>query len=295
MDWNNLKFFLAVARSNNVTDASTKLKVSPSTVARKISELEESLETTLFTKKTNGYFLTEYGESILSMVEETEAKMDFMSRAITRQKSEKSGKLRLDVPEILGMHVIIPELLKTQENYPGIQFEFSNSVVSRKLANAQSDIIVRLSKPDNGLYTIRRIGMLNQAAYCSSEYAEKRGVPETAEELENHFLIGWNDNMSYLNLAQWLARTSNGAEIWMKTPNLQSQLRAVRSGLGIAALPVILGKRFNLTRVLKRAEPSMSEIWLLRNQETRTSEAVDIVVDAIVNAVEKAQSDLALP
>ena len=287
MDWDNLKFFLAVARTQNVSDASIKLKVSASTVARKINDLEYSLGTTLFNKKTNGYYLTEVGENILPVAEETAARLEFMARQIGRQASEKSGVIRLDMPELIGLYFITPILRNIQEEYPDISFEFTNSVVTRKLTNAQSDVIIRLHKPDSGLYTMRKIGVLQQAAYCSSEYALKNGVPQSAEDLGGHFLIGWNEDLSYQPLAQWFARATNGMEPWMRSANLYAQLNAVDSGLGIAALPSFAARRLGLQRVLEATPPLEVEIWLLRNMETRSYKSIDLVVESITGALDE--------
>ncbi len=277
MDWDDLKFFIAVAKTRNVTEAGILTKVSAPTVARKIAALEEALGATLFEKMTTGYFLTEAGEYLLPLALEAEARIHLMERQVSSPIGFLSGRVRIDCPELLGTHLILPEVADFQEKYPEICFDFVNSVVSEKLAYSQSDILVRLHQPDHGNFTVRRVGELAQALYCSPEYAEKFQLPKTAEQLLEHRLIGWTEDMAYLPLAQWFSEVNNELRPQIRVRNLHAQLMATTQGLGICVLPAFAARSLGLVQVLPNLPSLMSEIWILRNQNTRDVSRVDVV------------------
>ncbi|KAF2394171.1 LysR family transcriptional regulator [Pseudomonas frederiksbergensis] len=279
MNWDDLKVFIFVAKSNNVTEAGNLLKVSASTVARRIAGLEESLSTVLFLKKTNGYFLTEAGRTLLPLALESEERFKLIERQMSQPGEGMAGQVRIDCPELMGTHLIIPALAEFREQYPGIGFDFMNSAVSSKLTQSQSDIIIRLHRPDNGNFTMRRVGTLVQSLFCSEGYAAVYGLPTDAAELKHHYLIGWTEEMSYMPLARWLKEISADQKLWMRVSNLNAQLKAVESNLGIAALPAYVGHRLGLRQVLPDGPSRHSDIWLLRNQATQGLGRVDRVVD----------------
>lgn len=167
MNWDDLKVFIFVAKSNNVTEAGHSLKVSASTVSRKIAALEASLGTALFLKKTNGYFLTETGRELLPLALETEERFKLIERQMSQPNDRMAGPVRIDCPELMGTHLIIPGLAGFRDQYPEISFDFINSAVSSKLTQSHSDIIVRLRRPENGHFTLRRVGTLMQGLFCS--------------------------------------------------------------------------------------------------------------------------------
>jgi len=279
MDWDDLKVFIFVAKSNNVTEAGISLKVSASTVSRKIAALEQSLGTVLFSKKTNGYFLTEAGRALLPLALETEERFKLIERQMSQPGERMAGQVRIDCPELMGTHLIIPQLAVFHDQYPEISFDFINSAVSSKLTQSHSDIIVRLRRPENGNFTMRRVGTLMQGLFCSQAYADANGLPAEPADLKHHSLIGWTEEMSYMPLAQWLSEMTGEQKLWMRVSNLNAQLKAVEADLGIAALPAYVGHQSGLCQVLADRPARRSEIWLLRNQATQGVSRVDRVVE----------------
>lgn len=282
VNWDDLKCFIAVAQSGSLTDAGAMLKLSASTVARRIAALEQALGRTLFVKKTNGYFLSEAGAALVPLALETEERFRLIERQLAQPGAGLAGQVRIDCPELMGTHLIIPGLDEFRQQYPQISFDFSNSASSAKLTQSHSDVIVRLHRPDQGNFTLRRVGWLAQGLFCSPAYAARHGVPGSAAELAQHSLIGWSTAMAHMPLAQWLEQISGGQTPWMRTANLTAQLKAVQANLGIAALPAYVGQGEGLHPVLDDLPPQGADIWLLRNQATQGLERVDRVVEHLV-------------
>ncbi|TBU72006.1 LysR family transcriptional regulator [Pseudomonas daroniae] len=292
MNWDDLRIFISVAKTSNVTDAGHSLKVSASTVARKIAALEESLGISLFLKKTNGYFLTEAGKNLLPLALETEERFKLIERQISHPNEGAAGRVRIDCPEIMGTHFIIPTLSKVREQYPDISFDVINSAISSKLTQSHSDIIIRLRRPENGNFTMRRLGQLTQCLFCSERYAIKYGIPTEPSELIHHHLIGWTEEMAHMPLAQWLNEISRGQKIWMRLHNLNAQIKAVEADLGIAVLPAYIGQKMGLRHLFPDIPSHRSDIWLLRNQASQDLRRVTVVVDYLIQLFETSRTDI---
>lgn len=287
MNWDDLRFFIAVANANNITDAGQALKVSASTVSRKILVLEEALNTLLFLKTTQGYFLTEAGHALLPMALEAEERFTLMARQMSQPGARMAGVVRIDCPELMGSHLIIPALAQFRSRHPQISFDFVNSARSVKLTQSHSDLLLRLHRPEAGNFTLRRVGELTQALFYSSGYAAIHGCPSEPAQLREHALIGWNEALAHLPLARWLDRLSAGQPLWMRTSNLEAQLKAVQADLGIAALPAYIAEPLGLCRVLPETPAHRADIWLLRNLATQGQERVDRVVEFLCDLLQR--------
>jgi len=279
VNWDDLRFFIAVANASNITDAGQALKVSASTVSRKILVLEQALSSVLFLKTTQGYFLTEAGQALLPMALEIEERLRLMERQLSRPGARMAGVVRIECPELMGSHLIIPALAQFRLQHPQISFDFVNAARSVKLTQSHSDLLLRLQRPEAGNFTLRRVGELTQALFCSPGYAAAHGCPEKPSELRQHSLIGWNQTLAHMPLARWLDQLSGDQPLWMRTGNLEAQLKAVQAGLGIAALPAYIAEPLGLHRVLPQAPAHRADIWLLRNLATQGLERVERVAE----------------
>ncbi|MGE8411395.1 MAG: LysR family transcriptional regulator [Pseudomonas sp.] len=282
MNWDDLRFFIAVANASNITDAGRVLKVSTATVSRKILVLEQALNTLLFLKNTQGYFLTEAGRDLLPMALEAQERFGQMERQMARPDARMAGVVRIDCPELMGSHLLIPALAEFRSRHREIRFDFVNSARSVKLTQSHSDLVLRLHRPQAGShFTLRKVGTLTQALFCSAGYAQVHGVAQAPEDLRRHSLIGWNETLAHMPLARWLDQLSGGQPLWMSTGNLEAQLQAVQAGLGIAALPTYIADPMGLHRVLPHTPMHRADIWLLRNLATQGLDRVERVVALI--------------
>ena len=110
MNWNDLRFFLAVARSKSISEAGRQLNVSASTVARRIEALEASLGQKLFRHQHDGYEITQAGLDLLDPAESAETQMRLFERSALQRDGDLSGLVRVDVPELIGQALLLPEL-----------------------------------------------------------------------------------------------------------------------------------------------------------------------------------------
>ncbi len=292
MNWDDLRYYLAVARAKSLSEAGRLLHVSPSTVSRRIDALERALGSKLFSRGPDGYELSDAGANLLSTAQQAEAHLLWLERGAAKSDTEAAGVVRLVTPELLGQYLIIPQLGELQRRYPEIQLEIITDVRPTPLTKRDADIALRLNRPTQGDYTVQCIGQLAQALYASREYLQQMGTPTPASGLAGHRLIGWDAELSYLPLARWLEDRPDRPELFLRTACFHAQLMAVRAHLGIAALPRFVAEMFDLQRVLADESALHADIWLIRNAESRRLRRVQVVADQVVDIIAGARGQL---
>lgn len=150
MDWNDLKFFLALAQGKSLSAAAQTLDVSPSTVSRRIEALERALQVQLFRPHRDGYDLTEAGQGLVPAAEQAGAQMRVFERNARETGDDLAGPVRIEAPELLGQEVLLPALAGFMAAYPRIRIELRGAVQPVRLAAEEADIVLRLVRPSRG-------------------------------------------------------------------------------------------------------------------------------------------------
>lgn len=287
MDWNDLKFFLEVARARSLSAAARGLGVSTSTVSRRIEALEAAWQVQLFRPHRDGYDLTPAGADLLAPAEAAEAQMRQLERAALNRESAPAGPVRIDVPELLGQDVILPNLAGLMQDHPDIVLDIRSSVLPVRLAAQDSDIVLRLVRPERGNYRIRAAGRIRFGIYCAQAYADRCGTPATGAELAAHRVIGWHEDQGFLAMAGWLQDLCPEVCPAVRLGSFTAQLAAVRLGFGLAVLPRFAAVEAGLVPVLTGAPGLTLDLWLLVNEATAATARVRVVqerIDAILKA-----------
>ena len=292
MDWNDLRYFLAVARSGSLTQASESLRVSQSTVGRRIAELEASIGMTLFQHHQTGYFLTDEGRGVLRHAELVEDSIMALERGAAGLDKTPAGTVRLATSENLATHLIIPAMPAFQERYPGIRLEIITSTVTAELGRREADIALRVVRPTRGNLKVRRVGHMTYSVYGSRDYVERHPVVE-GEPLGGRHFIAWDDGHAHMPAAAWLAREHPGCKIALVASSLPAQIAAVRAGLGLAVIPDFLTVNDDFVRVIPSDRMFSAEVWLVTHADLVASARVRAVSDFLADQVVKANPELA--
>lgn len=287
MDWNDLRFFLAVANLKSLSAAATHLGVSPSTVSRRIEALESVLKVSLFRSHRDGYDLTETGQDLVPAAERAEAQMRVFERSAQGWHDDYAGPVRIEAPELLGQDVLLPGLSEFICDHPAIQIELRSSVRTTRLVGEESDIIIRLVRPDQGSYLQRRLGQIPFGLYASKTYVARYGVPVRPEDLCGHRVIGWAADLHYLTMAIWLETLYPGFHPILRLSSLSAQLSAVKQGIGLAVLPNFAAQGADLIPALPETPPLISDLWILIHERSGYLPRVEAVKNSLVDIVIK--------
>ena len=290
LDWDDLKYFLAVARGGSALSASKALKVNQTTVTRRLEALESVLGLPLFERRQSGYALTPAGEALIERAEAVEKAMGAFAEAAGAQSREVSGSVCVTMQEIYAVTILPPMLRDLHDAHPGLRVELDTADLPRDLGAGEADVAlrgVRAMPRDAGLVG-RRIAADPWTLYCSRDYADRHTRPRTAEDLRQHTIVGGGGEKVWPMYRAWLQRHRLEEAVTLHHSSGTGLLAAVRAGAGLAVLPSFVADRDpELIRVLEPIATDDAELWLLTHQRLRHTPRVRAVMDFLAERLTK--------
>jgi DNA-binding transcriptional LysR family regulator len=280
-DWNDLRHFLAVARTGSTLAASRALGVNQTTTARRVAALEAALRMKLFKKRQTGYLLSEAGEELRPVAERVEAEAIAFANQGGAIERRISGVIRVTTNEGLANAVMAPALSAFRRLHPQVRIDLIVDERRLDLVRGAVDVALRSgSRPTEPGLIGRRLTDIAWAAYCSRGYAKRYGRPDTVESLNRHFLIGAEGPIQNLGGWSWLSEAAPGAEIVTRSTSVTNLLSAVKAGLGVSVLPCMLGDPDpELIRCIGPIDELRSDLWLLTRDDRRDIARVRAFMD----------------
>lgn len=296
-DWNDLRYFLAVAETGSTLAAGRALRVSQTTVARRVATLEQALGLKLFERRQAGYAATPAGEALLMKAQEVRAAAEAFAATSSAQAREASGTVRLTTLEIYAVTILAPVLRDLHEAHPAIRIELDTTEEPRDLASGGADVALRGGPaPTGGGLVGRRIAPDPWTLYCSREYAETHGVPRNRAELARHPLIGGGGDKVWHLYQAWLRRHDLEGSVAIHQGSVTAMLAAVRSGFGLAVLPGFIADRDpDLVRCLPPVEGDPAALWLLTHERLRHTPRVRVVMDFLADRLTRLAREKPVP
>jgi DNA-binding transcriptional LysR family regulator len=296
MDWNDLRYLVAVAEHGSTLKAGQALRVSQTTVARRIAALEEASGVHLFDRRTAGYALTTDGEALLDHARAVAAAAQGFIEAAASRSRDANGTVRLTTEEIFANTLLGPMLRELHELHPAIIIDLDTAREIRDLGNGDADIALRSTgKPQPAGTVGRSICIDDWTLYCSRDYGERHGVPKTVEQLKQHALIGGGGGNLWRYYEAWIHELGLEDQVAMHHGTSTGLLSAVRSGFGIAVLPCIVADgEPDLIRCLPPRRGHSRVMWLLTHERVRHAPRVRVVIDFLYEQLKRRVSELNL-
>lgn len=292
-DWNDLRYFLAVARQHSTIAAGKSLGLSQSTVQRRVSELEKRIGRPLMSRHPSGYRLTEFGEALLPYAERVEAAVRELELRVNDTARELTGVIRVTCPEPIVYRMTKSALMdRFHDRHPGLRVEFVTSDRYLDLSKGEADVAFRSGDTEDELVG-RKIADSIWAVYASREYVARHGQPARVEEFPSHAWVGFDDSLSQHRAAKWLHDTVPDATMAARHTSVLGLVSAVKSGIGIGALPTALGDAEpELMRVLGLI-PELARSWrLLVHPDIRRVPRIAAFFDFVIEEREALKSIL---
>ena len=273
-NWDDLRVFLAVARTGSLSGAARSLGVNHSTVFRRIAGFEEELGVRLFERLPTGYALTAAGEETLAIVERIEADVATLDRTVTGQDLRLSGTVRITAIDMLAFWLLPPSLARFHAAYPGIEIELVVGNEALNLSRRETDIALRIGNTPPETLVGRRVGRLNFAVFGAPDYCAAH--PET--DLAQHQWIGFDN--AHAPLVRRLEEFLPDVHPAFRSNSIAAALRLTSAGIGLAILPsAIAGMKDNLVRVADVPDTFGLDLWLLTHEDLRHTARIRAVID----------------
>jgi DNA-binding transcriptional LysR family regulator len=285
LDWNDLRYVLAVSRAGTLAAAARSLGVQHSTVGRRLVAIEAALGTPLFTRTPDGFVATDAGSAVVPLAEAAERAVAAIEREAAAVSGRVEGVVRLTASEAFS-GFLVRRLGALHARHPGLVVELLTGNRSFDLARGEADIALRIAATDQGDLICKRIGDAGWSLYAATSYAARRGIPASPEALAGHEVIGFDETLANVPGALWLARHGAGAEIVLRGNSIMAVLNAAIVGLGIAVIPCFLGAAEpTLVRLTPKIVGSR-EIWLVFHPDVARIARVRAVIDFVTETIQ---------
>ena len=293
MDWDKLRIFHAVADAGSFTHAGETLNLSQSAISRQISALEQSINVPLFHRHARGLKLTEQGEDLYLTAHDVFHKIAMTEARLTESKEQAEGPLKITTTVGFGSVWLTPRIKEFMDLYPEIDVTITLDYDDLNLAMREADVAIRLTPPRQSDLVQRHLMSIHYKVYASPEYIQEHGMPKTPEELDNHNLVTFGDEVGdqtdllpALNFLQGAGAKGKRRKPVLQVNNIYGIYRAVRSGVGIGALPdYFIEGSVNLVHILPELQSPQTEVYFVYPEELRQSARIAVFRDFLVRKI----------
>lgn len=285
MNWDDIRIFLAIARTGQILSAARRLGVNHATVARRLSALEASLETRLFDRSTSGCHLTESGSRFFDHAERIEAELLAAQGDLGKNTPDVSGIVRIGAPDGFGVTYLAPRLAELTKLHPGLTVQLVPVSRTFSLSRREADIAVTIDRPETGRLIAAKLVDYTLGLYASDDYLHRRGTPRHEADLSAHDLIGYVEDLIYSPSLNYSADIVKRWSARFEIASALGQTEAVRAGAGIGILHSFIARSHpSLVPVLPELIVKRA-YWMVTHENSRPLRHVSVVQDFLRTCV----------
>ena len=278
-DWEDIRHFLAVARSGTLSAAARSLNVDHATVSRRLTALEAALEVRLVDRLPRSCRLTAVGRQVFERAVEMEAGAHGVARLAKAAHAPLVGKVTLSAPPVLVTHLLIERAARFRTEYPDIRLSLAAQGLQVSLSRREADVAVRLVQPDEVGSVTRKVGTMAFGLYAHRSYAHL-AAPERWQ------FIAFDQSFAAMPQQKWLLRIAGDRPVACELNHISEHLIAARAGVGVAGLPCFLGDTdHDLVRIHEDVPSFSRDIWIMVHRDLRKTPTVRAVMDFVATVV----------
>ncbi|MHC8350939.1 LysR family transcriptional regulator [Pseudomonas sp. RT4P38] len=280
MDWEDLRFFLAIATAGSLSGAARNLNVNQATVSRRLAALEAQLNVRLVDRLPRESRLTEIGQLIMQDVLDIEAKAFAVERKCLSSRSTVRAKVSITAPPILARHFLTPNLAELARMLPRVQLSILSEPHFASLSRLEADLALRLSPPIDETDITRKVGLMHFALYAKAGYAN-------ALNEEKWEFVGYTDRQGDFAHKRWLYELIGPRRVACEVTDLSHQYEAACTGIGVAGLPCFIGDSDDrLVRLDSHRAMLDLDIWVAMHPDRRNDKVVRKTTELILQLLE---------
>lgn len=285
-NWNDLRAFLAVARTGRLSAAAARLDTDHTTVGRRLAALEARLGARLFDRTPGGHVPTPQGERLLPTAEAMESLAIRAAGELGDADRSLTGVVRIGAPEGFGSYVVAPLMTGLADRHPELEIQLVATPGLVNITKREADIAVTLSAPRAGRLAARRLTDYRLGLYASPDYLEARPSIRRRADMNGHRFVGYIDDLLHAPELDYMDAPDVEVVVRLQSSNLIAQLQACLAGAGLCVLPHFIAARTpGLVQVLPEAVRLERSLWLVVHADLRRLARIRAVTAAIVEAV----------
>ena len=276
LNWDDLKYFLAVCKSGSIRGAAKLLNVNHATVSRRINNFEASYGERLFERSAKGYVPTRAGDELAQDAQSLEEKLSGVKRKVVSKDQALCGDIRVTFPDLFAP-LLLPMFAEFNRLYPNIEFEILDSTRAFNLANREADVAFRVCETPPEYLVGRKVAVLHRACYIQRSLAQHSEDPVW---LADQNWLGWTDKLR--RPIGKIAREYPKLPSKHKIANTLIQAEACKQGMGVSIMPCFFGdSQHELVRVPPYTSEGKHDFWILNhpdmNQNTKIRTFIDFM------------------
>lgn len=284
LDWDDLRVFLACARTGSFKEGAARLRLDPTTVARRVQRLEDELRTTLFVRSPRGLQLTAAGAELLEASHGVETAVDRVGAAETFAAA--TGVVRLSTSEGFGAHVLAPAVPELLDSRPGLRLELVATAGFLSPSSREADVAVTLTPPTSSRLVVERLTDYGLGLYGATAYLDRAGRPQRVEELGSHHLVGYIDDLLYAAELRYLNEIHPDLRVRATSSSIRAQLELTVAGAGLCVLPHFMADASPaLEPVLPQAVRLSRTFWIAVHRDLQETRRIRVVRDWLLATV----------
>ncbi len=283
-DWDDLKVFLAVARSESLSGAGKALRLDPATVGRRISKLEDAMAARLFARSPQGYALTEDGGRLLTHAVRVEQAVTEAMEEV-KGKGGLTGQVRIGAPDGAANYLLPQVVARICDDNPGLEVQIVALPRVFNLSKREADMAIAVSRPEAGRLTVQKIADYRLSLAAAQDYLDRHPPIRALADLRGHRMIGYIPDLIFDKELDYLAEA--GVEtVALASNSVSVQFNWVRTGAGLAivhdfALPSAPG----VVRILPDQLSLTRSFYLIRHADDRRVERLNRFAALLAEAV----------
>ncbi len=290
LNWDDMRFFLVLCRTQSFVAAGAELKVTHSTVSRRLSALEASLQSQLFSRTEKGCRPTQAGERLLPYAEQLETTIFGLEADISGRNNQLSGAIRMGAPDGFGNCFLASRLGSFQRMHPALEVELIAVPMYYSLTRREIDILITVKKPMAGNIIVRKLSPYRFGLFATQSYLEGRPPVRSRNDLRNHRTIGYIDDLLYDQDLDFINEFHLGVQPQFRSSTLVGQKHAILADNGIGVLPYFMvHSEPTLISVLPELSAERT-FWLQVNPDSRRIARVRVTIDFIVAEMASSKS-----
>ncbi|MEL7214006.1 MAG: LysR family transcriptional regulator [Pseudomonadota bacterium] len=282
LDWNDMRIFLAVARTESLSGAGRLLQVDPATVGRRIARLEQTLGTPLFAKSPQGYALTDAGQRLQTHAERAEQAMQGAQDALTGTTATLSGQIRIGAPDGVANFLLPQVCARIGAENPALDIQIVALARVFNLSRREADMAVTVSPPTAGRLSVQKITDYRLHLAAAESYLAQSTAITTRADLKAHRIIGYIPDMIFDKELDYLSELG-APRVPLSSNSVAVQLNAIRQGAGVGIVhDFSLAAAPGVTRILTDQISLTRSFYLVRHADDRRLDRLNRFATALI-------------